>query len=123
MIYIVLILWLLPFILYICYPIIYVYISHKSDKTDNRHYTIGDIVKEANELFYNDILYYDIIGAMFIPIFNWCMVFIFLNEETHLFRNFKHILYNILSPIKYIWKGINIMFTKIKKIVYKIRII
>ena len=56
MINIILILWLLPFILYICYPIIYVYISHISDKTDNKHYTIGDIIKEANELFYSDIL-------------------------------------------------------------------
>ena len=109
MIYIVLIFWLLPFILYICYPIIYVYISHISDKTDDKHYTIGDIIKEANELFYSDILYYDIIRAMFVPIVNWCMVFIFLEDETHLFRNIKHIIYN--------------RFNKIKKIVYKIRII
>ena len=46
---------------------------------------------------------------MFVPIVNWCMVFVFLEDETHLFRNIKHIIYNI--------------FNKIKKIVYKIRII
>lgn len=132
--------WILPFVFYLCYPIVLVYSEHALAK-DGKHYTVGELFNEVKTDFYNDNVYGDAVCITVIPIFNWGWLFFvlgldFKDSQIHT-RYVKYIknpickfltyIYKaiqfILSPIIYVCKVIKIGMSEVKKYIYNIRII
>ena len=132
--------WILPFVLYLCYPIALVYSEHVLSK-DDKHYTVGELLNEASTEFYNDEIFADAIFGTVIPVLNWFWLFFvlrvdFQDSQIHI-RYVKYIkkpickfltyIYNIirfiLYPIIYICKAIRIGINKVKKYICNIQII
>lgn len=132
--------WILPFVFYLCYPIVLVYSEHALAKND-KHYTVGELFSEANTKIYSAEIYADAVFGTVIPVLNCGWLFFILRlefQDTEMHTRYVDYIKNpickflsfiysiirfVLYPIIYVCKVIRVGMSEVKRYICNIQII